>query len=76
MGIQAIITVQELCSIIEKSNELASDQVGSVNILNLSSPTVLSMIKEQTCEKEYDNIKSVASVTPIVLTGSLRRLVE
>lgn len=67
---------EELHSIIEKSNEFASDQVGSVDILDLSSPTVSSILKEQTCEKEYDNIKSAASATTIVLTENARRLIE
>ncbi|KAF7720647.1 hypothetical protein EC973_006740 [Apophysomyces ossiformis] len=67
---------EELHSIIEQSNEFASDQVGSVDILDLSSPTVSSMLEEQTCEKEYDNIKSAASATPIVLTENAKRLIK
>ncbi|PHZ11608.1 uncharacterized protein RHIMIDRAFT_255612 [Rhizopus microsporus ATCC 52813] len=34
------------------------------------------MFKEQASEKEHDNIKSEASVNPIVLTENARRLIE
>lgn len=34
------------------------------------------MLKEQASEKEYGNIKSVASANPIILTENTRRLID
>ncbi|GAA5807060.1 hypothetical protein MFLAVUS_000410 [Mucor flavus] len=61
---------------LQQLSDLASDEVGHLNIIDFSSPVAVEILKPEISAEEFDRITDATNIEPIVLTDHAAALIN